>query len=103
MDYKLLDHAHYSSPDHPPAWTVAEGDTVVLVFKGLGGRVGGYEVTEARAARVVDIDGDHYVAELTEPGMMIPVAAGERVRFRRDQAFQAASFGDETIWSVPEA
>ena len=98
MDYKLLDHDEYSSPDHPPAWTVAEGDTVVLVFKGLGS----YEVTEARAARVVEFDGGHYVAELTEPGMMIPIAAGERVRFRREQAFKAPQFGDETLHAMPE-
>lgn len=99
MDYKLLDHEEYSSPDHPPAWTVAEGDTVVLVFKGQGS----YEVTEARTARVVELDGDHYVAELTEPGMMIPLAAGDRVRFRREQAFQAPRFGDETMVTEPEA
>lgn len=98
MDFELLDHDEYHNPEHPPADSVDAGDTVVLVFRGLAG----YRVTEARMARVVSVDGDHLVGELVESGMMVPVAAGERVPFRPRQAFQAPPFGDETLLSVPE-
>jgi hypothetical protein len=98
MEYKLLAHDEYSHPDHPPAETVEVGDTVVLVFKGLEG----YKVTEARLAEVVDGEVDAFVANLIEPGMMIPVAAGERVTFTLRQAFQSAPFGDETLLTAPE-
>lgn len=98
MDYRLLDHDEYRHSEHPPAASVAVGDTVILAFKGLEG----YKVTEARLVRVVSVDGDEIVGELLEPGMMVPVAAGERVAFRSRQAFQPPPFGDETLLSVPD-
>ena len=98
MEYKLLAHEEYSHPDHPPAETVGVGDSVILVFKGLGG----YKVTEARLAQVVDERRDEFVGELVEPGMMIPVAAGEQVTFTIRQAFQSPPFGDETLLTDPE-
>ncbi len=93
MEYRLLDHDEYTSADHAPAGQIAEGDTVVLVFKGLEG----YKVTEARLARVVAADGDAFFGELAEPGMMIPVEAGQRIRFEPRQAFEPPPFGDETL------
>ncbi len=93
MEYRLLDHDEYSSADYAPARQIAEGETVVLVFKGLKG----YKVTEARTARVVAADGDGFLGELSEPGMMIPVEAGERIRFELKQAFEPPPFGDETL------
>ena len=97
MEYKLLDHDEYSHPDHPPAETVGIGDTVILVFKGTEG----YKVTEARMATVVSMDAENLVGELVQPGMMIPVTAGQRVTFTRRQAFQPEPFGDETFLSIP--
>lgn len=98
MEYRLLDHDEYSRPEHPPVENVAVGDTVILVFKG----VEGYKVREARLVRVVSVDGDEIAGELVESGMMVPVAAGERVAFRTRQAFQPPPFGDETLLSVPD-
>lgn len=101
MEYKLLAHDEYSHPDHPPAESLAVGDAVTLVFKGLEG----YKVTEARLAKVdqvVDEGTGQFVGELVEPGMMLPIAAGERVTFTLEQAFQSAPYGDETLLDAPE-
>ncbi len=93
MEYRLLDHDECSSADYAPAKQIADGDTVILVFKGLES----YQVTEARAARVVASDDDGFSGELLEPGMMIPVEAGQRIRFELKHAFEPPPFGDETL------
>ncbi len=100
MGYKILSHADYQDTRHPPLHELPEiGDHVTLVFQGLEG----YRMTEPRTARVVEDDGEGgAVAELLESGMLVPVSAGERIRFTLAQAFTPSSFGDETIFGLDD-